>query len=294
MVEIIKSLSDISSNYDVVLCDIWGCIHNGRTAFPNALKALSGFRRSGGTVMLITNAPRPKQAVKDQLEKLGISDSFYDDITTSGDAAQLSMISGSVGFKVYHIGPEKDSSFFTDLPKTLHIKTPVERVTFEEANGIVCTGLFDDMIETPHDYLEILNKSVNRSLKLLCVNPDIFVDFGEKRLWCAGGLAQAFSAVGGISIYCGKPHRAIYELAYANLDNLVTYSKRRILCIGDGIHTDVLGGEQEQLDTLFVCAGLSKDEISIDNESHSPDKYQLQNFILKNGVTPTAAIGFLT
>ena len=292
MVKVIKHLKQISSEYNVVFCDIWGCIHNGKKAYTKALNALIEFKMDGGFVMLLTNAPRPKSAVKAHLSSLGIFDEHYNDITTSGDAAQNSMLSGDVGTRVFHLGPERDLSFFTDLPKDIKFKNNIERVGLTSAEGIVCTGLFNDLTETPENYKDIIKHGVNKKLNLLCVNPDIFVDVGAIRVWCAGGIAAAFTKAGGNSIYCGKPHKQIYSLAYSKLKkhNIKT---PKILCIGDGINTDILGGKKEKLDTLFVCGGLSGPELGMKNNFELPNKKRLEELFKKNNILPTVSIGYL-
>ena len=250
--QVIKQLKDISKNYNVLFCDIWGCIHNGKEAYQNALKALVEFKRNNGFVMLLTNAPRPKNAVKAHLSTFGISEKHFNDITTSGDAAQNSMLSGDVGTKVFHLGPKRDVSFFNDIPPDRKLTNKINLVELRHAEGIVCTGLFDDRTETPENYKDLIKYSIQKNLKLLCVNPDIFVDVGDLRVWCAGGIAAAFSKAGGISIYCGKPHKEIYKLAHQKLE-MHNIKSPKILCVGDGIYTDILGGKNEMLDTLFVC-----------------------------------------
>ena len=147
--QVIKQLKDISKNYNVLFCDIWGCIHNGKEAYQNALKALVEFKRNNGFVMLLTNAPRPKNAVKTHLSTFGISEKHFNDITTSGDAAQNSMLSGDVGTKVFHLGPKRDVSFFNDIPPDRKLTNKINVVELRHAEGIVCTGLFDDRTETP-------------------------------------------------------------------------------------------------------------------------------------------------
>ena len=292
MVKVIKHLKQISSEYNVLFCDIWGCIHNGKKAYTKALNSLIEFKMDGGFVMLLTNAPRPKSAVKAHLSSLGIFDEHYNDITTSGDAAQNSMLSGDFGTRVFHLGPERDLSFFTDLPRDVNFKNNIERVGLTSAEGIVCTGLFNDLTETPEIYKDIIKYGVNKKLNLLCVNPDIFVDVGTIRVWCAGGIAAAFTKAGGNSIYCGKPHRQIYSLAYSKLKkhNIKT---PKILCIGDGINTDILGGKKEKLDTLFVCGGLSGPELGMKNNFELPNKKRLEELFKKNNILPTVSIGYL-
>ena len=180
--QVIKQLKDISKNYNVLFCDIWGCIHNGKEAYQNALNALVDFKRNNGFVMLLTNAPRPKNAVKAHLSTFGISEKHFNDITTSGDAAQNSMLSGDVGTKVFHLGPKRDLSFFNDIPPDRKLTNKINVVELRHAEGIVCTGLFDDRTETPENYKDLIKYSIKKNLKLLCVNPDIFVVVAYKIL----------------------------------------------------------------------------------------------------------------
>ena len=293
MIKVIKHLRQISNEYNVLFCDIWGCIHNGKIPYKRALEALVEFKRNGGFVMLLTNAPRPKSAVKEHLSSFGIFENHFDDITTSGDAAQNSMLSGNVGTKVYHLGPERDLSFFTDIPKEIKPKKNIQRVELHSAEGIVCTGLFDDRTETPENYKDIIKYGVKHNLNLLCVNPDIFVDVGSLRVWCAGGIAAAFTKAGGTSLYCGKPHKEIYELAYSKLKKHNIKSPK-ILCIGDGINTDILGGKKENLDTLFVCGGLSGAEIGMKKNIEVPNLKRLEELFKKNKILPTVSISYLS
>ena len=287
MTQIIESLADIGAHYDAVLCDLWGCLHNGHTPFPAAVAALSAYKAGGGTVVLLTNAPRPAEQVRHQLERMGVGPSIYHKIVTSGDAAQAALARGVVGQQVYHLGPSKDDTFFENLPP---LGGPIERVTFEDAQGIVCTGLVDDLTESPETYRKLLHAAQTRGLKLLCANPDIVVDFGDKRIWCAGALAALYTEMGGESLYFGKPHAPIYDLAR---DYLAPQGipDHRILCIGDGEKTDVAGGLAEGFDVLFVTGGLAAQAFGPDE--NAPDPTLLADWLTKRGLSPTAAIGKL-
>ncbi|TAG28317.1 MAG: TIGR01459 family HAD-type hydrolase, partial [Rhodobacterales bacterium] len=176
MTEIIRSLADLSGRYDAVFCDLWGCLHDGQKAFPAAVAALQAFRAGGGTVVLLTNSPRPKDSVIKQLDGLSVPRDAWDIIATSGDAAQMGMLSGAVGRRVHHIGAPKDEVFFTtfadDLQAYAASQPPIERVALKDATGIVCTGLFDDLTETPDDYRAALLLGKTLGLPMLCANPD--------------------------------------------------------------------------------------------------------------------------
>ena len=290
MPKIIQSLAEISGQYEALFCDLWGCFHNGKQPFPDAVAALRAFREAGGLVILVTNSPRPTAAVVAQLDGMGAPRDSYDAIASSGDAAQAAMAAGLFGRKVYHLGPERDLVFFTDADGN---KIDVERVELDEAEGIICTGLFDDRTETPEDYRLTIATGVNRGLKLLCANPDIVVDVGDQRIYCAGAIAAAYTAAGGESFYYGKPHSPIYDLARQKLTEIrgeVT-PDARILCIGDGIHTDIQGGMGENLDTLFVAGGLAADDLGM--KDGSPDPAMLTTYLNAAKLSPTATIGTL-
>lgn len=295
MTQIIRSFSEISDRYDAVFCDLWGCLHNGKTAYPAAVEALRAYRAKGGIVVLLTNSPRPKPSVIKQLEGLNVPTDAWDEIATSGDAAHYALLTGAVGRRVYHLGPERDSSFFTefspDLADTVAREAPITRVPLNDAEGIVCTGLFDDQTETPDDYRATLLLAKTKGLKMLCANPDIVVDLGDKRIFCAGAIAQAFDAMGGQSLYFGKPHPPIYDLARRRLSVLCETGDPQILCIGDGISTDIQGGLSEGLDTLFITAGLADGAFGPD--SSNPNKGLLEDWLEDQQISTTFAMGHL-
>jgi HAD superfamily hydrolase (TIGR01459 family) len=294
MTEIIRSLADLSGRYDAVFCDLWGCLHNGKAAFPAAVAALQGFRQAGGKVVLLTNAPRPKSSVIRQLDGLGVPRDAWDLVVTSGDAAQMGMISGAVGRRVHFIGAVKDEPFFTDFADDLAAyaatQPPIERVALKDAQGIVCTGLADDLTETPEDYRAALLLGKTLGLPMICANPDIVVDMGDRRLYCAGALAQAYEALGGTALYFGKPHPPIYDLARRRLGE-AGLSDAQVLCIGDGFLTDVQGGMAEGLDTLFITGGLEAERFGPDVEN--PDPALLTGWLSGQPIAPSFAMGRL-
>ncbi len=295
MTEIIRTLADLTGRYDAVFCDLWGCLHNGQTAYPAAVTALQGFRATGGKVVLLTNAPRPKSSVIKQLDGLGVPRDAWDIVVTSGDAAQMGMLSGAVGRKVHHIGALKDEAFFTDFAEDLAAyaatQAPITRVALKDATGIVCTGLADDLTETPDDYRAALLLGKTLGLPMLCANPDIVVDMGAKRLYCAGALAQAYEEMGGTALYFGKPHPPIYDLARRRLTEAGAPADPQILCIGDGISTDIQGGMSEALDTLFITAGLEAERFGPDVEH--PDPARLADWLDGRELSPSFAMGRL-
>jgi HAD superfamily hydrolase (TIGR01459 family) len=290
MTDLIPSLASIADGYDAVFCDLWGCLHNGQTPFPAAVAALRAFRAQGKTVLLLTNSPRPKSSVIAQLARIGVPTDAWDEIVSSGDASQYAMLSGAVGTRIHHIGAIKDETFFTDLPADAPALA-ITRVPLAEAEGVVCTGLKDDLTETPEDYRASLLMMKAKGLTLLCANPDLIVDLGERRLFCAGALAQAYEAMGGSALYYGKPHPPIYDLARRRLAALTGQDEARILAIGDGIATDIQGGIGEGIDTLFVTAGIAAHEFGPDPAQ--PDPARLRAWLDAQQLSPTYAIPFL-
>jgi HAD superfamily hydrolase (TIGR01459 family) len=291
MVRIIQSVDEIAADYRALYCDLWGCLHDGTRALPEAVAALEHFRETGGAVALITNSPRPAREVMRQIADLGAPRSCWDIIATSGDAAQDAMARGMVGRRVYHLGPERDLGFFTGEDGR---PIDVARVPLEEAEGIVCTGLFNDRRETPEDYRATILYGVNKGLKLLCANPDIVVDVGDMRLYCAGAIAAAYAQAGGESYYFGKPHPPLYDLTRRRLEARTgeSFSDRDILCIGDGIATDIRGAMGEGLDSLFVTGGLAAAETGT-RGGKGPEPQKLKAFLDAEKMTPTLAIAFL-
>jgi HAD superfamily hydrolase (TIGR01459 family) len=288
MTEFIASLSQIAGRYDAVFCDLWGCLHNGKTHFPAAVAALQAYRAGGGKVVLLTNAPRPKVSVVQQLDTMGVPRDAWDVVVTSGDATQYALFSGSYS-RAFFIGAQKDEPFFTDFPDDLS-PAPVTRVSVEEAEVVICTGLAHDMTETPDDYKLPLMRAKNAGLTMLCANPDIIVDYGDKRLYCAGALAQAYEAMGGKTMYFGKPHPPIYDLARRRLAAL-GLTDPQILCIGDGVATDVQGGVAEGLDTLFVTGGIAASEFGPDFSN--PDKGLVDAFLSSRQLSATWGVPVL-
>ncbi|UXU74221.1 MULTISPECIES: TIGR01459 family HAD-type hydrolase [unclassified Paracoccus (in: a-proteobacteria)] len=288
MTQIIHALDDIARNYDAIFCDLWGCLHNGVAAYPAAVSALRDFRAGGGKVVLLTNAPRPQRYVAEQLDRMNVPQDAYDAIVTSGDAAQDAMFAGAVGRRVWAIAQPKDEGFFTDVPPEWQDADPIIRVPMTEAEGIVCTGLFDDETETPDDYRTRLILCRERGLPMLCANPDVVVDLGAKRLYCAGALAELYEDLGGKALYFGKPHPPIYDLARRRLG---LAEDARVLAIGDGIATDIQGAHGEGMDALFVTGGLAHDQFGRDVEN--PDPERLREWLALRSENPRYSIGRL-
>lgn len=289
MSQIIHTFADISGQYDVAFVDLWGCMHNGITPFQPAVEAMQTFRDAGGKVVLVTNSPRPWDSVAQQLANMDMA-MCWDAIATSGDSARAAMYRGAVGSKIYFMGETpRDDDFFNPL-KIIENPIEIQKVPLSQAEGIVCCGPFDTQAPVEANRADFLYAKT-KGLKLLCANPDIIVDRGEVREWCAGALAALYTEMGGESLYFGKPYPPIYDLArrrYAALSG--SLPDPRIIAIGDGIRTDILGGQQEDIDTLFITGGLAAAETKT---TVQPDEAALNDYIQKEKVTPTHAIGFL-
>ena len=289
MTQIVNALSDISAQYDALFVDLWGCVHNGVRAFDAANKALIEYRAGGGIVVLVTNSPRPRAQVEQQLADFGVARDAWDSIASSGDSARSALFLGAVGQKIYFIGTDAELPFFEPL-KLIDDPIQISHVPIEEAESIVCTGL-PTADGTPDDVRESLLYAKQKGLKLLCANPDIIVDRGDKREWCAGAVAQAYSEMGGTSLYFGKPHAPIYDLARRRLSAIrPNIPDDRILAIGDGITTDIQGAIGEGIDSLFITGGLAaKETVTVTQ----PDPEKLSQYVLEKQLDPTFSIGFL-
>lgn len=278
MIALTHNFAALAAQYDVVLSDVWGVTHNGVTAFPEACDALERFRQNGGTVVLITNAPRRGEAVCRQLDRLGVPRAAYDDIVSSGDVTCTVMMRRP-GQSVFHLGPERDLSIFDGLDARF--------APAEEADYVVCTGLFNDDVETPDDYRERLAAMRARSMFMICGNPDVVVERGDRLVYCAGAVADLYGSLGGDVLYAGKPYRPIYEMALAKAQAVRGQSAEttRVLAIGDSIRTDVKGASAFGADCLFVTAGIHAEELgSRDN----PDLAVLKKIFAEAGVEPRA------
>jgi len=292
MTEIINALADVSAQYDVLYCDLWGCVHDGRALYPAAVLALQAFRQRGGAVVLMTNAPRTNVAVERRLERMGLPRDAWDIIVSSGDATQEAMLLGAAGRKLWHLGPQKDEDLFTEIPEALAAQPPITRVPLDQAEGIICTGLFDDYKDTPDDYRGRFLSAKVRGLKMLSANPDIVVDVGETRIYCGGALAQLYSQMGGEVMAFGKPHPPIYDLARRRLAALgMSHDSDQILAVGDGILTDIAGAQAEGIDALFITGGLEAARFGADVQA--PLSEPLLAWLTEQTRAPRFAIGRL-
>jgi HAD superfamily hydrolase (TIGR01459 family) len=249
----VERLSHLVDGVEVILSDIWGVVHNGLESFPEACEALHTYRQRGGTVILITNAPRPADSVQRQLRKLGVADETYDAIVSSGDLTR-NFVADHPGKKMFWLGPDRDSSIHRGLDAVM--------APLEQADYIVCTGLFDDETESAEDYRAMMLQAREHKLPLVCANPDIVVERGDRLIYCAGAIAELYRELGGEVIFYGKPHRPIYQraMALAAERRGQPTSLDRVLAIGDSVRTDLTGALGFGVDCLFLTRGIHSEE----------------------------------
>jgi HAD superfamily hydrolase (TIGR01459 family) len=275
---LIERFSTLAAAYDVVLCDVWGVVHNGVAAYREAGDALSRFRAGGGTVVLVSNSPRPGDPVTHQLDRFGVVRAAYDAVVTSCDVTR-GVLTERPGARVFHIGPERDLSIFDRLDMSF--------TSLEAADCVVCSGLFDDEVETAEDYRELLDKVRARGLLMICANPDVVVERGDRLIHCAGAIADLYASLGGEVVYAGKPHRPIYDLALAKCAAVRggDVDLGRVLAIGDSVRTDFKGALALGVDCLFVTAGIHAEELGGRDE---PDMAALGAMFAAAGELPKA------
>jgi len=253
-IPVIDHVAPLASRYNAWFCDVWGVLHNGITPYDSAVQACESFRGAGGIVVLLSNSPRHSDGVAEQLHDIGVSGAAYDVLVTSGDVARA-QLERHGGDKVFLLGPERDRPMLDGLDIVL--SEP------QQAEIVLCSGLFDDEAETPDDYTELLAALRERDLAMICANPDLMVERGERLIYCAGALAKAYAQIGGTVIYTGKPHPPIYALARQRLaERTGETPDPAILVIGDGVHTDIAGATAQGLDSIFVASGIHVRDLS--------------------------------
>lgn len=270
----IQTLGEITDGFDVILSDVWGVLHNGVSAFPDAAIALRSAREAGKTVVLITNSPRPAPGVIAQLRVLGVPDEAYDRIVTSGDITRGLIAEGPR--KVFLLGPQRDMPLLEGLD--------VEVVGEADADSVVCTGFFDDETETPEDYTEMLKGFIARNVPMICANPDLVVERGERIIPCAGTMAAYYEQLGGEVRIAGKPHAPIYEACLAAAKEVRgAFAKDRVLAIGDGMPTDVKGAIASGLNLLYISGGIHVAEYTLNGQT---DEALLNAYLKGQGASP--------
>ncbi len=253
-------LSDLLAPYDALICDVWGVLHNGVAAYPEAPEALRKARKAGKIVVLLTNAPRPSGPIRAQLAQLGIDESAYDAILSSGGVMR-DLIAQEGDKPFYFLGPQRDQTLFAGLA--------ARPVPFEAAAYILCTGLFDDTLENAQTYRPMLAQALARTLPLFCANPDLVVERGGHLIPCAGAIADLYEKMGGVVHWVGKPHPLVYAHAQAEIEHIAgcKVPKARVLAIGDAFRTDILGGMQAGYDVLATLGGIHAEALYPDGKT---------------------------
>jgi HAD superfamily hydrolase (TIGR01459 family) len=277
---LIQHFSALAPDYDVLLCDVWGVVHDGLEAKPQSCDALMRMRAMGGAVVLITNSPRPSEQVARQLARLHVPPEIYDAIVSSGDVTR-SVINERRGQSLYHLGAERDRSVFSAVDARF--------APLESADYVVCTGLEDDDVETPDDYRERLEAMLKRHLFMVCGNPDVVVERGRRLVYCAGALADLYATMGGEVLYAGKPYRPIYDMALAKAEQAAGKKAplARVLAVGDSVRTDLKGAHTLGIDCLFVTSGIHAEELG---GREKPDAAALKSVFAAAGEMPKAVM----
>ncbi|MCB1499617.1 MAG: TIGR01459 family HAD-type hydrolase [Bauldia sp.] len=279
----IRGLSEIAGNYRYLLCDAWGVLHNGVTAYAEAVDALIHARAAGLRVLVLTNAPRPKAEVVKQFDRFGVDHRGYNDIVTSGDATR-EYLATRPEKKALFVGADRDRGVLDGIG--------IDLVGQDEAELIACIGLYDDTTETPDDYTGRMRDWLARGLPLICANPDKVVERGHVIVWCAGALAAKYAGMGGRTVVLGKPHAPIYESALRRFGEIAgtPVDPAEVLAIGDAAETDLRGANDAGLDVLFVTAGIHAERLG---ERHEPDGPEVSALLSEHGLGARAYIPHL-
>ncbi|GLS45301.1 TIGR01459 family HAD-type hydrolase [Methylobacterium brachythecii] len=282
----LRGFAEVAESYDLILCDVWGVLHDGRVGHKAASEALIRFRGLSGErprrVILVSNAPRPWRGVQTILDGYGVPREAYDAILTSGDLTHA-LLAQHPGERVYHLGPDRDRPIYEGLDLRL--------VPAAEAQRVVCTGLFDDDIETAEDYREELADLRARGIPMICANPDLVVERNRRLIPCAGVIAAAYAEIGGEVVYAGKPYRPVYDAALAKagtLDGLPAPDLARVVAVGDAIRTDIAGASAAGIASILVARGIHAEELGLTAEHHSLG--DVADWLSRQPVRPNAVI----
>ena len=268
-----STLSAIAGNYDAILSDVWGVVHNGIAAHPTAVEALLRYRQSGGRVVLITNAPRPSPDIVEMLDRLQVPREAYDAVVSSGDVTRAMLVPYR-GQTLHYVGPrDENDGLFEGLDIALGPAAA--------AKAVIVTDLDDDD-ETPDDYNERITLWLNRKLPMICANPDRVVEHGDRLIYCGGALADLYEARGGMIRMAGKPYRPIYDEALRQAEQTAgrALDRGRILAIGDSVRTDAIGAAGAGLDLLFITGSIHASEL---DAFGSPDPQTVRDLVAPSG-----------
>jgi len=282
-IRFITGLSEIVDAYDGLFVDLWGCVVDGVNAFPEAVSCLRRLRSDGRKVVLLTNVPRPSETVRERIESIGVAPDCYDAMVTSGDATIHALNTRDepqyavFGTRYFHIGANANDPLLREIDGT-------ETDDIADADYILVTGFRSRNNETPEIYADAFAAALSRNLPLVCANPDRASSHGDRIVYRAGAVAEAYERRGGIVHYHGKPDAGIYRLGFAHLDGV---DPRRVLMIGDNLATDIVGARNAGIDALWIAGGLHAEEVGLD--PHAPlDPARVAKILAATGSTPKA------
>ena len=283
-IPILSGLRELSPRFRVLVCDIWGVLHNGQSAFPGAVECLAAWRDHGGFVLLLSNAPRPSGPIRAQLVSLGVPETCYDALVTSGDLTRqlLEAETASGRLPIHHVGPDRDLPLFEGLD--------IERVGLDRAKAIICTGPFDDTREGPGDYRDYWQPALKADLPFWCANPDLQVQRGDSVIYCAGALAADYERQGGQVTYLGKPYAPAYAFVEQRLQAITGRKPHRgeWLAVGDGLKTDILGATRAGFASLLITGGIHEPELA--DRDGTPDPARITRLYAASGLTSMGAM----
>lgn len=274
----IHHLSEVIDRYDAIISDVWGVLHNGIVATPGAQDALAAARKAGKPVSLLTNSPRLPHLVAEQLRDLGVVQPCYDAIISSGGVTRM-LLADEGSRPIYHLGPARDAGVFDGLA--------IRPVALDQAEIIVCTGLFDDETEQAEDYRQTLEFALARRMRFYCANPDLIVERGHRLIPCAGAIADIYEKMGGEVIWVGKPKPLVYAHAQAALAKALGREpeRNRILCLGDAFRTDIAGANAQGHDVVMTLAGIHGHQIGLSGTDY--DLARLEELSIQTQTRPT-------
>ena len=281
-VPVLPGLAALAADYGGYILDVWGVMHQGGPAYPEALDCLRHLRAAGKRVVFLSNAPRLAGQVERVLNGKGVESALYDGVVASGDAARRALADPSrlpfewLGTRYHLLGPPGSDDVLDGLDYAA--------ADVAAADFLLGIGL-DDGRETVEDHEPILQAATARDLPMICVNPDLLVIRLGVQEPCAGALAARYEAIGGRVRYYGKPYADVYDLA---LDKL-GLAPSRVLAVGDGLGTDIAGANAAGLDSLLITGGLLADALDL-APGERPSARALEEACRAAGARPRAAL----
>ena len=276
---VLDQFRTIAAEYDGFVCDLWGVVHDGVEPLPGAAECLHAIEAAGKRVVMLTNAPRRSDRIVTQLRRMGIGDSLYDGVMSSGEAVHLMLRDRpdewyrGIGSRMFYIGPNRDLAVVEGLGIT-RVDDPAD------AGFVLNTG--PDHLEDPSalaDYDDVLRRCAAAGLKMICANPDLEVIRGGVRVLCAGALAARFEELGGELRSLGKPDPAIYGPVL----DILGLPKARVLAVGDALRTDIAGAASTGLDSCWVLGGVHGEHLA-------GERMAIEAAAAAAGLAPVAAI----